>query len=309
MTRHWIPAWIRAHRNHPSLILWSADNENLNLWGAYPKFVSVAKFTRAHLFELEQAIQRADPTRPVTHDGDGDLDGLSAVFNIYYPEGYEKLPSGSIYGWASLVRPDKPTGSGEFLACPWVEAMKPDVFWWQGTWVRGMRYVNFTDIRPFTMHWAWKGGENGARENLKNSFAPMALFDKAYDDLGIAPRMKRDYPTLQAGAREQRTLVLYNDDYRGATLTAGVKIASGDKILAQGSRDYQLALGEHLDLPLAFDVPPAGGPLDLNLTVTKAGKVRFSETNRFQVTGEAAPRTASPVVELGAATVSATSPH
>ena len=191
------------------------------------------------------------------------MNGLARTFNWHYPEGYEQLPKGSIYSWASKVHPSKPTGIGEFLACPWVEKIKPDVFWWHGTWSRGLRYVNFTDIRPFVMTWAWDDKHREAKENLRRSLSPVALFDKAYDDLGIEPLMTAKYPSLKAGLREKRTLVLYNDEFSGTELTVEVQLAAGGRTYASGKRDYTLALGEHRDLPIAFQAPAAKGTLEL----------------------------------------------
>ena len=165
MRKSWIPEWIRGQRNHPSIVLWSAENED---------YKCVGGFQPEQLQSLSDAIRANDPTRPVIHDGDEDLNGLAKTFNWHYPEGYEQLPKGSIYSWASKVHASKPTGIGEFLACPWVEKIKPQVFWWHGTWSRGLRYVNFTDIRPFVMTWAWDDKQPEAKENLRRSFSPVA---------------------------------------------------------------------------------------------------------------------------------------
>jgi hypothetical protein len=274
MRQTWIPEWIHAHRGHPSIVLWSAENED---------YKCVGGFSPEQLQSLSETIRLHDGTRPVIHDGDEDLNGLARTFNWHYPEGYERLTSGSIYSWAGKVQPSKPTGIGEFLACPWVEKMKPQVFWWHGTWCRGLRYLNFTDIRPFVMTWAWDGKQPEAKANLRRSFSPVALFDKAYDDLGIEPLMTERYPSLQSGSRAERVLVLYNDEFRGTKLTVEVELASGGQTHARGKRTYDLPLGEHRDIPVAFDVPATTGPAELILSVRKDGKVRFTETKEFHV--------------------------
>lgn len=274
MCRQWIPEWIRAHRNHPSIILWSAENED---------YKHVGGFRPEHLQSLSDAIRAQDPTRAVIHDGDEDLNGLADTFNWHYPEGYERLPRGSIYSWASKVHPTKPTGIGEFMACPWVEKIKPEVFWWHGTWSRGCRYVGFTDIRPFVMTWAWDNQQPAAKTNLRNSFSPVALFDKDYDDLGIAPLMTTNWPSLRAGTRAERTLILYNDDYRGTRLSVEVQLASAEQVLAMTRKSYELTTGEHRDLLLSFTVPDSNVSLDLRLSVRKDGKLRFTESKRFTI--------------------------
>ena len=97
---------------------------------------ALAASSRNNFSRSPMPFARTTPTRPVIHDGDEDLNGLAKTFNWHYPEGYEQLPKGSIYSWVSKVQASKPTGIGEFLACPWVEKIKPDVFWWHGTWSR-----------------------------------------------------------------------------------------------------------------------------------------------------------------------------
>lgn len=221
------------------------------------------------------------------------------TFNWRYPEGYEQLPKGSIYSWAAKVHSTKPSGIGEFLACPWVEKIKPEVFWWHGTWSRGLRYANFSDIRPFVMTWAWNDSQPAAKANLRSSFSPVALFDKAYDDLGIQPLMTTNYPSLEAGLRGARTLVLYNDEYRGTNLTIEVQLAADGKTLASRQRDYALPLGEHRDIPLAFDVPPLPLPLEMVLSVRKEGRVKFTEAKRFRIVGGDAKANPAPSIELG----------
>jgi hypothetical protein len=285
----------------------------------------------AELLSLGDAIREHDPTRPVTYDGDGDVG--DAVVNWHYPEGYEELPrregprtrsvgpSESIYGWATMgaeksparlagwregdnygptLAPGKPTGVGEFLACPWVQELKPDVFWWHGTWCRGLRYTGYTDIRPYTLSWSWSAEEPEARRNLANSFAPIALFDKEYDDLGIAPLMKGELPELAAAAMAGRALVLYNDEWRDTTVTVEVEIRIGDTVYARGTRTMELPLGEHIDIPCSFQVPCVDGiPLEMVLRTYKSGVMRFEEAKLFRVAPTRPAQTTSDMVSLG----------
>ncbi len=292
----WIGPWITANRNHPSIFMWSAMNEM--------NFGIDTLLTREQCLAVGDAIRTLDPTRPITYDGDGDL---GDAVNDHYPEGYETVEAvrnGSIYDWENLSynpaartipHPSKPTGFGEFLACPWVESIKPDVYWWHGTWVRGMRYLNFTDIRPFVMQWAWDDSQPAAKQNIKNSFSPVALFDYDYDGLGIAPLMDDIYPSLEAGAAVQRHLVLYNDEYRDQSVAIEVCLQSGGTIYATGTQTYDLPLGEHRDLTCSFWVPATGGQvLEIVLTTRKGGVIKFSEVKKFTVIGENSPAASQP---------------
>lgn len=119
--RTWIGPWVRARRNHPSVILWNATNEM-----ALPEF---SRMTGSDLKTLGDGIRKHDTTRPVNYDGDGDVG--DALVNLHYPETYLNTASGSIYSWASLVRPDKPTGVGEFFTHYGPNGRANQ--WWQGT--------------------------------------------------------------------------------------------------------------------------------------------------------------------------------
>ncbi len=327
--RQWIGAWIRAHRNHPSILMWSAENE---CGWMHPGLMRQVPLTDEELLSLGDAIREHDPTRPVTYDGDGDVG--DAVVNWHYPEGYEELPRrvgrrtgdvgapGSIYSWGRMgidksparlpgwkegmgygptLCPDKPTGMGEFLACPWVEQNKPEVFWWHGTWCRGLRYTNYTDVRPFLISWAWTDEQPEAKRNLANSFGAVALFDKDYDDLGIDPLMKGEYPAVDAGATLERMLVLYNDEYRDTSVTIEVQVQSGGATHATGRQTLDVPLGEHVDVPCTFQVPYAGGSqMDLVLATYKGGVKKFEEAKRFEVRDTGKSGKSRPSVTFGA---------
>ena len=63
-----LPAWIKGERNHPSIMIWSVENElnfiNARNLGSLDKWEPV--LTRAW-----EAIQQVDPTRPMMVDGGG----------------------------------------------------------------------------------------------------------------------------------------------------------------------------------------------------------------------------------------------
>ncbi|NCP05605.1 MAG: beta-galactosidase [Flavobacteriaceae bacterium CG17_big_fil_post_rev_8_21_14_2_50_33_15] len=92
---------VRATRNHPSIVMWSAGNEVPDQWGN--QGVKRAKW-------LQDIFHREDPTRPVTvgmdqvkatmESGFGallDVPGLNYRVHLY-EEAYEKFPQGFILG-------------------------------------------------------------------------------------------------------------------------------------------------------------------------------------------------------------------
>lgn len=269
----WLKSWIKDRRNHPSIIMWSSENEIGRNWLHW--------FSDDQLKTLADSIRSADPTRPVIAEGDFDV---GDDFNsLHYPEGVGQTVTGSIYSWDTLVVKNKPTGIGEFLF-----GRTDGKEWWHGTWCRGLRYVNVAQIMPYTLDWAWKVDSTTAvYDNLKNSFAAIALFDKDYDDLGIEVIRKEQYPSLKTGINTTRNLVLYNDDFSEESVQVEVRLESMGKVLAQDIRNIQIPLGEHRDISCELVVPTFDyNFLDLVLVTRKNGHLTYQETKRFQLASE-----------------------
>jgi hypothetical protein len=76
-------AHVRANvlrdRNHPSIVIWSVENEAL-LCGANRDARSPAR-----LADLAAAVRGLDPTRPLMFEGDEDPEGSADIVNLHYP--------------------------------------------------------------------------------------------------------------------------------------------------------------------------------------------------------------------------------
>lgn len=298
-TQKWIEPWIRAERNHPSIYMWNATNEMT--------YDFAGPFAIGELRKLGDTIKRLDPTRPVGYDGDEGIPG--ELIDYHYPELYNREPVGSIYGWAHLVQRDRPTGSGEMLhtKSPLKEVQYAVArnTWWLGIWLRGLRYTGWTNVKPACYWFAEEDGFKGARaENLRNALSPVALFDKEYDDLGISPYVTElqpggAIPPLVAGVPVTRTLILYNDDFRGSALTAEVEVRQAGVSLAKARRDFSVQPGERVEFPCRFTIAgPVGSEVELILRAFKEGKPRFEETRRFKAAGHQLPAKAEPALSL-----------
>jgi hypothetical protein len=117
-----------------------------------------------------------------------------------------------------------------------------------------------------------------AYEILVKSFAPIAVFDKDYDELGPFPKP----PTLKAGASVQRKLIVYNDAFSDETVELRWEAVLADKSFAGETRTLKIPLGEHVIVDIAF-TPPAAGELRLDLISAKGGKERFRDSRGFVV--------------------------
>ncbi len=296
-SKTWVASWVRAERNHPSILFWSAMNE---------MFVLPAERSTA----IGAVIDAHDGTRPILYEGHDNhpkskVNG--AVISLHYPRiineqnRWNAEPWGQTAGdWKQFVRADRPTTMGEGIYVP--ASSKPNEeqernIWWQGVWTRGMRATGWSYIAPAVFRWVSEQDASApqSREriaNIRHAFAPVALFDPAYDDLGIAPFVDGKLPTVRAGERVMRTLRLFNDEFRGEEIVTTVQLVAQGKTLATGQTQLRVPPGEYRELTCAFEVPHAA-EFELVRIARKNGRERFREARTFRVEGAQAGRDTS----------------
>jgi len=286
----WVAEWVPAVRNHPSIVLWSTSNE-------------MSVITPEDARSIERVIRAADDTRPV---GSEDLTNIGvpvdighSTLSVHYPRRgnwkWNAQPWGndrSIYAWQEFVSPDRPTMTGECLWTP-AAAVQPEqqrTIWWQGIWTRGMRYTGWAQIGPPVWRWARKEPDSLRATNLKNAFSPVAVFDKAYDELGIAPYVGAGHefvgawPEVDQGVWLDRALVVYNDDFNDNKVRVSLSLEVDGAVLANGEDTYEVGLGEHRDVPCRLQVPfGSGKTMKLLLRAFKGNQLRFEESRIFRL--------------------------
>ena len=287
--REHLARWVRRDRNHPSVVLWSAENEGL----------LVQELTPAMLALFRQTIAEEDGSRPVTFDVDGTAYGISPASNKHYVKSLDDLTDqgarASGYGqdlradiyWATDYHQRVPLGCGEFLF-PYEQSLREkerDVCYMMGLQTRGYRLADWYDIRPYNPSYTGflrpegvRHGYEEAYDIIAKSFAPVAVFDKDYDALGPYPKP----PVLKAGEPVHRTLIVYNDTFEDDQVLVGWRAMQGDRRVAGEDRQLSIPLGDHTLLDIVF-TPDGPGPLRLEMTSSKAGHEQFRDARLFMV--------------------------
>jgi len=76
----------KAYRNHPSVIMYQAENEFIYITGTL-RYQTVFDQAQALMNEVVEAARAVDPTRPYTVGGGGDLGGRLEINSPHYPAG------------------------------------------------------------------------------------------------------------------------------------------------------------------------------------------------------------------------------
>jgi|GEM_PF-1664965 len=144
-------------------------------------------------------------------------------------------------------------------------------------------------------------------EYTKNSFSPVAAFDKVGDQnnrIGVAPTV------FSGGSAESRTIIVYNDEQRDGTAInvnweAGyVDPATNAYTSFQtGSFAATVSYGSKTEQAISFNVPTGVSAkwLTLKLKASKGGVQKFQETNQLGAIGSVpAPKiSVAPTINVG----------
>jgi beta-galactosidase len=290
-----LAAIIRAKRNHPSIVLYSLENEILHCGGE-----QFAKDCVHRLAEAGRMVKALDPTRPIMFEADGDPEGVADVFNLHYPEDPDAnnlwpncawwLEKGmKVRGWPHTFFAwdrKKPLYIGEFLHMQdyqradnyttllgdnayrghdWAMAHAKASAWamqieaYRGCDVSGMCPWTLTECGPFP------SDDNVRYLAVKRAYQPIAAFIREYDT------------NFFAGETVTRTVNLYNDTLHPAKLTVEWELMDAKKTVDSGRREFDTQPAQRIPFTIQMKMPPPAGwnLLNLALRVKQGDRVVF----------------------------------
>lgn len=312
-------AMVRWLGNHPSVVMWSLENE---LTG--PRINDDTPEREAALAALADDVRAADPTRPVTYESDGDPGGKADVIGLHYPHEWPRVhdwpncadwlpgPPANAAGGGGFFWDDdpfrwtkqKPLYIGEFL---WIPSNNPD---WSTIFLGDRAYNDYhrARIEAKAISWSmqtkayrradvsgmcpWTVVEGGALDESnplwlahRDAYRPQAAFVREYD------------ARFYTGDALQRTLDVYNDTLVPAAYTLRVAFerpaggALGEPVVRALP---QMEPGEHRIETVELVAPPPGEAV-LKVTLDVGGRQVFED--RLAVRAYA--REELPPVEVG----------
>lgn len=272
--RDQIVAQVKGERNHPSIMIWSIENEWLyiNCINLYSGLMDVFE---AEVTKVSEAVRAVDPTRPTMVDGGGATKAQTLpVHGDHYIVGrpqeypdlaYEKNPRGGGRGrWEWDQK--RPRFIGEDF---YMTGNHPEVAYFEGESAfagkpkRGVAIWN--RILQEGYRWAGFGawqfwlGQNDTDQSQYIAFSPRAVFCREWDW------------TFGSGQTVKRTLGIFNDTRYSDPITFTWTLTVGDKQIARESKEYPIPPGTNRKFEIALAMPTVAtrqeGKLYLKLEV------------------------------------------
>ncbi|HET6387210.1 MAG TPA: glycoside hydrolase family 2 TIM barrel-domain containing protein [Armatimonadota bacterium] len=253
-------AQVKGERNHPSIMIWSIENEWLyinciNLWaGQMDAF-------EAEVTRTSDAVRAADPTRPTMSDGGGATKAQTLpVHGNHYIDGpldeypalaYEENPTGGGRGrWVWDEKRPRFVGEDYFMTGNHPELSiigGEDAF--QGK--QGTLHASALMVRILTegYRWAHYGAWDlylGAEDTDGSeyvSYAPRAVFCKQWNW------------TFGSGQTVNRSMGIFNDTHYADPITFTWTLELGGKKIASSRKVYHVAPGTDQRFELALKLP------------------------------------------------------
>ena len=291
LVRNWreqMTAQVRAERNHPSVMIWSIENEFLfiNCLNLYRNLMDQFE---AETTKTSEAVTQADPTRPNMVDGGGATkaqtlpvhgDHYVAATPDRYPDlAYEANPTGAGRGrWEWDQKRPRFLGEDFFM-----QGNHPEVAYFEGDSAFAGKPLKGVAIwnRILQEGYRWAGygawqfwhGQNDADGSQYTAMAARAVFSREWNW------------TFPAGGTVNRTFAIFNDTHSTDPITFAWTISLAGQKAAGRSKEYNVAPGTHLEFDEPIQLPAIKGRQDgeIVLTLTVGGKEVFRDVKPVSV--------------------------
>jgi hypothetical protein len=303
-------AQIRAERNHPSIMIWSIENEI-----AYINSVNFgwADLVEPELTKAANEVMALDPTRPVMVDGGRALKDQSLPVNgMHYNDlsdnHWRDYPDAS-YG-ASQEAWAKNRERNTWMLKPGVPQFHGETFYGAGhspgeyAAIGGDAcFLGPAETRaPSVLHARWlTEGYRWSGQVAAWHFwmgAPAAYTQVSFKEIAV---LCREWTQTHAvGAPFGRTLKVFNDTRFADPITATWALEQDGKTIVSGTKDFALAPGTAQELPITLAAPKQPGTYTFVLTATRKGAEVFRDSRAIRVI---APEGAKVAVKAGALAV------
>ncbi len=302
-----LDAAVRRDRNHPSIIMWSLENEILHCGGG-----SIAAGTAGELARLGGQVKELDPTRLITYEADLDPGGMADVIGLHYPHEYpenhlwpdtawwmdQPIPRDFAPGGQWRWQRDKPLYVGEFLYVPGTAAAGFTILFGDAA------YGDVSRCRDLAKEMTWRMQIEAFRDYGVSAMCPWTMFEDpaaSSSDLDLRTNLNRLYQAQRAAyhpnavfVRERdtrffpgepvaRTLIVLNDTPEPGLFT--LEWRCGDQT---GARSFAMEAAGRRSEAVVFHAPAGMGAFDWSFELKRDDATVFSDAQSCAVRPRAA---------------------
>ncbi|MGB2822868.1 MAG: glycoside hydrolase family 2 TIM barrel-domain containing protein, partial [Phycisphaerae bacterium] len=297
---HQMAAWVRAERNHPSVFIWSIENEiaYINSWN-----LGRARWAEPEIRRGAEAVMKLDPTRPAMVDGgrcllDGSLPVNGAHYNDTSGVAQRDYPDAAYtrehwyrvkHRGAWEMIPNRPIFHGE---CFFANGYTPGEFAGLGGdrcfigmsethAARGLYAKMLSEGWRWCEVAAWHMWFGSADRQYYNAWQPVCVFCRQWNW------------TFAGGSTVPRTLKVFNSTRHADPIELGWRLTAGGKLVARENKTLRIPPGEtevvNVSLPAPAVTERTAG--ELVLTCSRGGKEVFREVKPLWIIDpDAAPK-------------------
>jgi len=278
-------AWAKAQRNHPSIFIWSMENEitfiNGNVSGAN-------QITTTEMKKTADLLMAMDPSRPVMVDGGNALlDESLPVYGGHYMEApLNSLPEGA-YDQAMYAHRQ-----------PWPITMAKPILFGESCFVTGTTLEDHATVAgeaAFLGHAEARPGIGRELRMYSEAYRWLGInfhfwaqgqdpvYHKAWQPIAILAR-HWDW-TFASGAKVAREFGIFNDTRHADPITFTWNLAINGQKTTSGSSTHQVAPGMNEKFTETLTMPKVAARQEgvLTLSLTQAGRDVFSDTKDVSI--------------------------
>ena len=300
--RDQLEAWVKAERNHPSVFIWSIENEvtyiNARNFGWLPQ-------VEPEIEKAAKLVMALDPTRPAMIDGGNALKNQSlAIYGNHYPEQAKRNYPDEAYTLSQTYAPPTPKAREK----SWPIAKDKPLFIGESFFADGRPPAEYAEIigesaflgrteaaagvakfaRILSEGYRWHGVAafhfwfaEGPDAEHYHAWQPVCVFCREWDT------------TFAAGTTVTRTLKVFNDTRHADPITVHWLFQTRgvvDVKQIRGKKVFDLPPGENQEFTIDLKMPavPDGERVDgdLVLTCMRGGNEVYRDVKPVRLLGE-----------------------
>lgn len=301
-----LKAWVKGERNHPSVFVWSVENEITYINSAN---LGQAAVVEPAITAVVREIMALDPTRPAMVDGGNALMDVSLpVSGGHYLEQEQREYPDEAYTFAKTfaekqrnfwpLPKDRPALLGESF---FARGEKPS--WYAGIGGESAFLGRSETVRPCGLYakmlsegYRWQGvagfhywfGDEDADLHY-NAWQPVCILSRQWNW------------TFAGGSAVPRTLKVFNDTRQADPIEAAWQLKVGGKVVGEGKKICAIPPGltETLDVTVKVPAVKQRTPAEFILTCNRGGKEVFREVKAVAIIDPAgSPKPAAKPADL-----------